>query len=102
MVARKEQRVADVVEGLAEHGEPRRSRLEEGGQSVLSSEPMVGGKGEAAPAHRLVVVQVGAAFTPAAKRDVVREHAAQPQRVVAKVGAHEEAALRVGALDGAS
>src|SRR5690242_4465749 len=62
---------------------------------------MVGGKGKAAPAHGLIVVQIGAPFPPSARLDVFGEYAAQPQRIVPEVGAHEEAALRVGALEGA-
>ena len=62
MVARKEQRIADVVERLAEHRKPRGGSLEQRSQSMLSGKTMVGGEREAAPAHRLVVVQVGTSF----------------------------------------
>src|SRR6476659_86008 len=58
VVIGKEQRVADVVEGLAQNDESCGGGGEQPGQAVLRRESMVGCEREAATTHFLIVAEI--------------------------------------------
>ncbi len=99
MPVRKEQAVADIVESVTQQIESLGSRGVQGLDPVLRGETVRGGKLEAAPAQRLVVVDRWATAAPAPVLDVVREEATQPERVIAQVRANEEGTALVRRVD---
>src|SRR5215217_8126266 len=82
MVVGKEQRIADVVQRLAENRKPGGGGGKQRCQSVLCRQSMIGRQREATTSHLLVIPEVRTTAAPPSRLDMVGEDAAHPQRVV--------------------